>query len=508
MEIVAESRDQDRDLDTEMFNEVEREEDWPRGCYQCDGTAGCYDGVWYNEHPTGNAHGSARPYCVAEQAGFRDGLPLFIGDSDIDLWASAATFPEAYNVGIGGYTCRDVKQEVGSMLSVFGPSWLVLVCGENDLSSASVAKTFSRFEDIVAAANAEGARVLYLGTKPEPSTSELHDEYQQYDALIKEHAAHLADGAASSPPPLVMVDVYAGFEALGNPNSLYAADRLHLSSEGYALWDEWTVAALDGGTCYLWRSGECIATSGPPADSPPPAVAGPPPPPSPLGSLPPRGVKVLKGNSPSTDAMACVTDPGQTTAGSGRYTVIAAQCCEADGTCRRFVGSNDDDGCVSGHSKQGGVVPTTFAEAVALCDSLGLRLCDTSCKGKGCHYNRHPVWSGLECDAPSAAVSGYSLLAAPDQLVLEPSPAPDAEAEAEAEAPPSSEGLEGLVIGGTVAAGSLIALLALIRLAFVCRRRLQGSCAAVSCAKPPPAKCAVAADATPSKAAPAEAADV
>jgi len=391
MEIVAESRGQDRDLDTESFNGVEREDDWPRGCYHCDGTAGCGDGVWFNEHPTGSAHGSARPYCV-EQAGFRDGFPLFIGDSDVDYWASATNFPDAYNVGIGGYTCRQVKKEVGSMLSVFGPSWLVLVCGENDLYGASVTKTFAFFEDIVAAANREGIRVLYLGTKPEPSTRELHAEYRQYDALIKEHAAQLASGAAaaSSPPPLVVVDVYAGFEALGNKRSFYARDGLHLSGQGYALWDNWAASALEGGTCYVWRSGECIASSGPPADSPSPP---------PRGSLPPRGVKVLKA---STDAMACVTDPSQTTAGSSTWNAIAAQCCEADGTCRRFVGSNDDDGCVAGHSKKGSVVPTTFAEAFALCDSLGLQLCDTSCKGKGCYYNRHHVWTRLECDAPAS----------------------------------------------------------------------------------------------------------
>ena len=37
---------------------------------------------------------------------------------------------------------------------------------------------------------------------------------------------------------------YPAFETLGNPNSFYRRDKLHLSSEGYALWDQWATLAL------------------------------------------------------------------------------------------------------------------------------------------------------------------------------------------------------------------------------------------------------------------------
>lgn len=135
------------------------------------------------------------------------------------------------------------------------------------------------------------------------------------------------------------------------------------------------------------------------------------PPPPPPASLPPRGVKVLSGKTWGTTALTCVTDPGQTTVGSGAYATIAAQCCEADGTCRRFKGSNNDEGCIAGHSKTGTVVATTFAEAHAMCIAKGLQLCSKSCRGTGCHYNRHPVWTDLECDAAQGAgMTGSALV--------------------------------------------------------------------------------------------------
>ena len=58
--------------------------------------------------------------------------------------------------------------------------------------------------------------------------------------------APLARGGGGS---FTFIDSYSGFEELGNPNSLYKNDKLHLSEEGYALWTAWTKAALDGSVC-------------------------------------------------------------------------------------------------------------------------------------------------------------------------------------------------------------------------------------------------------------------
>ena len=80
------------------------------------------------------------------------------------------------------------------MLDAFGPGleWVVLVCGENDIAEGvSVSNAFSRFKSNVEKAVSTGARVLYMGTKPEPSTKSLWDEYRKYDALIRGYATSL-----------------------------------------------------------------------------------------------------------------------------------------------------------------------------------------------------------------------------------------------------------------------------------------------------------------------------
>ena len=83
----------------------------------------------------------------------------------------------------------------------------------------------------VAKINTAGAKVLYMGTKPEPGTTTLHATYAAYDAMIAATAETNAD--------LYMVDVTTKFKALGNPASLYQSDNLHLSEEGYVLWTKW-----------------------------------------------------------------------------------------------------------------------------------------------------------------------------------------------------------------------------------------------------------------------------
>lgn len=87
-----------------------------------------------------------------------------------------------------------------------------------------------------------------------------------------------------------------------------------------------------------------------------------------------------------------------------RHPQIAAQCCErGTGECRRFVGTNNDAGCIAGFSRESR--PTfielfTYGEAADKCESLGLTLCEQSCRNAGCFYNRHPVFTKIPCDAP------------------------------------------------------------------------------------------------------------
>ena len=262
---------------------TENDNSWPSGCYHCSNVDECADGTWFNRHSTGKANAGARPWCLKSTSGgsappappalpaAMPGKLMFAGDSDIEMWKTGPAFPGSSNVGVGGWTCRNVLKRIDDHLKKHSPEMVVLVCGENDLmGGASVDATIQRFKEVVAKINAFGARVVYMGTKPEPDTKELHAEYRQYDAKIRALAAASASAstlaAASNRPLLAMVDVYQGFEAVGNSNSLYQKDKLHLSPKGYVLWTTWAKKALypDAGAvlgCFVWLSERCVAST-------------------------------------------------------------------------------------------------------------------------------------------------------------------------------------------------------------------------------------------------------
>lgn len=178
---------------------------------------------------------------------------LFEGDSDIEGW-NTNRYRDSANVGVGGAVCGDVLETLTDTLDSYQPNRMVLVCGENDLWEQGVHRTFRDFSAVVSGIHQTGATVYYMGTKPEPETTSLHAEYRQYDDKVRQLALELATDEHA---PLVMIDVYPGFEALGNPDELYQRDQLHLSRAGYDLWDEWLNAALADDQCIVWESGDC-----------------------------------------------------------------------------------------------------------------------------------------------------------------------------------------------------------------------------------------------------------
>lgn len=216
---------------------------------------------------------------------------LFVGDSDIERWDTDALFPGSRNLGVGGYTCERVLSELDGYLTAYHGigdqgqgvsggrpllSWAIVVCGENDLAyEESVETTFGYFEQVVTKLTATGARVLSMSTKPEPSTTDIHSKYKRYDLKVKQLAETLASssgaGAGGARPPLVIIDSYHGFMDLGNHGNLYASDGLHLSSRGYAHWNDWMTTALlhASDSCLVWRGGVCVSWSSPRPPPPP-----------------------------------------------------------------------------------------------------------------------------------------------------------------------------------------------------------------------------------------------
>lgn len=260
----------DGDQDAEKFRGEENESSFPAGCYECPrNTNSCAKGTWFNKHPTGSANPSARPYCAKNSLSLEspENGVIFMGDSDIDYWYdSRETLPGSFNYGIAGYTCNQVLKDFKSLVeTTTNISWMILVCGENDLAGFSSAATvFRRFKKIYKLARRNDIRIIMMGTKPEPDTKNLHKKYRQYDRKLKRWAEKKAKD--KDQPPFIFVDSYKAFQELGNPDSLYADDELHLSAEGYGYWNDWLYNAYDYGVCnegsfcgcYSWQNFKCI----------------------------------------------------------------------------------------------------------------------------------------------------------------------------------------------------------------------------------------------------------
>jgi hypothetical protein len=113
------------------------------------------------------------------------------------------------------------------------------------------------------------------------------------------------------------------------------------------------------------------------------------------------GMQVIDGKTGAD--LACVADPSVTTTNTPSSlggSIIAAQCCTYEDECVRYLGTNDDQGCIAGFSNNagtGGLRPMTYSEASLSCAIRGLQLCDKPCNGKGCYYDHAPVWTRLPC---------------------------------------------------------------------------------------------------------------
>lgn len=250
------------------YQSAASEPNWPKGCYYCAGYKDCADGVYFNTHSVGSTVEGTRRVCQKHyNAG--DVSILFVGDSDIDHWDSSVAFPGSFNVGIGGYTTADVIKEVDQWVEDLDPTWVVFVAGENDIEAGDREATEAalvRYKTITKKFIDDGARVICLGTKVEPDSKELYEEYMYYDAELRKFATELSHGTEE--PPFQMIDVFRGFTQTlqgGSPkgpkaswSQLYNSDGLHMSRLGYKLWNAWLKVAMESPTpCVRWNDAIC-----------------------------------------------------------------------------------------------------------------------------------------------------------------------------------------------------------------------------------------------------------
>jgi len=161
---------------------------------------------------------------------------LFIGSSSIRMWDLPESFPgvTCVNRGFGGSTWPDVLHFAERILAGHSPEVMVIYCGDNDVGTGRTAEQivadYRQFVTLVRRQLPE-TKIVWIPIKPSGKRWALREVAQQANALVL---------AAQKDQPLeTSIDIWdAMLGADGLPRAeLYKADQLHLTPEGYALWN-------------------------------------------------------------------------------------------------------------------------------------------------------------------------------------------------------------------------------------------------------------------------------
>lgn len=176
------------------------------------------------------------------------GLPkaVFYGSSTFTYWPDMApAFPQvqAVNLGFGGSTLAACAWFFKRVVLAHQPDIILLYAGDNDLGDGRTPEEVVLFyEQLLSciAANLGAIPVCFISIKLSPIRLHLRGSIEYANRCISRRVA--ANG-----PPLYFLDLYSRMlDAQGTPQRvLFAADGLHLSAKGYALWQHEISAQLD-----------------------------------------------------------------------------------------------------------------------------------------------------------------------------------------------------------------------------------------------------------------------
>lgn len=168
---------------------------------------------------------------------FPAALILFVGSSSIRMWRTREGFPDlpVINRGFGGSHISDVLHFADRIVLPYRPKVIVFYAGDNDVaggkSAERVRDDYRRFVDLVGARLPQ-TRLIFVTIKPSGQRWALWPEMNKANDLVrdlcdKDDRLFFGDLAT----PLL--------DSEGKPDDqLFLADRLHLSPNGYAVWNE------------------------------------------------------------------------------------------------------------------------------------------------------------------------------------------------------------------------------------------------------------------------------
>jgi lysophospholipase L1-like esterase len=161
---------------------------------------------------------------------------LFLGSSTIVNWDTARAFPtlRTINRGVWSSSLGDEVLHVERLVLPYAPRVIVLYAGDNDLNGGATSEQVAvEFERFVAAVQARlpQTRIVFIGLKPSPQRWPQIARYRLANALIRDYCSH--------DDRIAFVDVdgpMLGWDEKPR-TELFVEDGLHLSAQGYALWN-------------------------------------------------------------------------------------------------------------------------------------------------------------------------------------------------------------------------------------------------------------------------------
>ncbi|RYD91727.1 MAG: G-D-S-L family lipolytic protein [Sphingobacteriales bacterium] len=163
---------------------------------------------------------------------------LFIGSSSFTRWAGLEQSFSGYpvlNRAFGGSTLPDLIRYSYDIILPYRPRQVFVYCGENDLASSdsiSADEVLRRTETLfnIIRTNLPDAQFCYVSIKPSPVRAAIQPKVREANRLIRKFIRRKKNA--------VFINIYdAMLDANGNMREeLYVADRLHMTAEGYTIW--------------------------------------------------------------------------------------------------------------------------------------------------------------------------------------------------------------------------------------------------------------------------------
>ncbi|MEZ4322345.1 MAG: GDSL-type esterase/lipase family protein [Myxococcota bacterium] len=173
------------------------------------------------------------------------GSLLLTGSSSIRRWEHARRDLSAWGPvqrGLGGAWASDIAVNADRLVGSAPVASVVFYAGTNDLTGGAapeaVVDSYRCFVERVFARRG-AVPVVFVGITPNPARWKGWARAEQVNAAVR--------ALSEQHPMLGYADMATPFLALGAPPpaSLFVDDQLHLSEEGYALWTQVVVDALD-----------------------------------------------------------------------------------------------------------------------------------------------------------------------------------------------------------------------------------------------------------------------